>query len=131
MAEDNLWGEIPNIGKVDTPLSLLKKQASYLGQMTKNLLQSEVSIQKNSPNEVVADLLIVAPTLGGYKASIIRIIHGLELYPVSIYNLRAGTVDLAGDEDSFLEIIRITLQSDVVKKVIKALLIQVEQPDII
>ena len=49
MSDENLWGKIPVIEKVETPLSILKKQALILGEMTNNLLEAEIKIHKNTP----------------------------------------------------------------------------------
>jgi len=131
MSDQNLWGDIPRMEKVESPIAILKKQALYLGKMTNNLLEAEVKIHSNSPNQVRADLVIVAPTLGGYQVQIIRIQHGLEIYPVNIMNIRENKGFSAADETSFLSLIKECLQSEKVQNVIKALLIQVDQSDVV
>ena len=79
----------------------------------------------------MADLVIVAPTLGGYRIEIIRIQYELEIYPVTIINLRKGEQHIASDEGEFIACLAEYLQSDNIQNVIKALLIQVEQADTI
>jgi hypothetical protein len=126
MSTQNLWGELPVVEKVRTPLSILREQAAVLGQMSERLLEGEVVVTSTAPERIEAHLNIVAPTLGGYSATVLSIRHGLDLYPVSLQHaLEESVKKSAKDEDSFIAALQQILTSESVRKVISALLTQI------
>lgn len=120
---ENLWGTLPDAGEVKTPLSILREQSAFLGEMTDYLLQAEVEVTTQSINELSATLFILAPALDNYKVGILRISHGLAMYPVIFTNLVSGNDVGAQDEQVYLNALKDTLSSDAVQKIIVSLLV--------
>jgi len=126
MSTQNLWGELPVVEKVRTPLSILREQAALLGQTSEKLLEGEVVVTSDSPDQIEAHLNIVAPTLGGYSVTILSIRHGLEMYPVTVQHaLVEGTRISAKNEEAYLDALKRIFTSESVRKVITALRIQI------
>lgn len=126
MSTQNLWGELPVVEKVRTPLSILREQAAVLGQMSERLLEGEVVVTSDSPDQIEAHLNIVASTLGGYSVTILSIRYDLDIYPVTLQHAFEDSVTKsAKDEEAFIKALRQILSSDSVRKVIFALLTQI------
>ena len=126
MSTQNLWGELPVVEKVRTPLSILREQAAVLGQMSERLLEGEVVVTSTVPDQIEAHLNIVASTLGGYSVTILSIRYGLDIYPVRVQHaLIEGTRISAKNEEAFIEALKRILTSEPVLKVISALLTQI------
>jgi hypothetical protein len=126
MSTINLWGELPVVEKVRTPLAILREQASLLGQMTERLLEGEVIVTSPSPDHIEAQLNIVAPTLGGYSVTILSIQYGLDMYPVKVHHALEDSVrKSAKDEEAFMQALSQILNSASVRKAISALLTQI------
>jgi len=128
---ENFWGEIPKVDKARTPLSILKEQAAMLGQLSNRLLEGDVTLESNSPSKIDAFLSIVAPSLGGYSIYIIRIIHDIQIYPLTMIKLfepdnRSREIH---SEEEFIETLKAILSSDKVKRIIASLLIQIKSGD--
>lgn len=126
MSTQNLWGELPVVEKVRTPLSILREQAVVLGQMSERLLEGEVVVTSTVPDQIEAHLNIVASTLGGYSVTILSIRYGLDIYPVTLQHAFEDSVTKsAKDEEAFIKALRQILSSESVRKVISALLTQI------
>ena len=125
MPSENLWGELPDVGNVRTPLSILKEQATVLSDMTERLLEGSVTILKDAVNEISAELEIRAPALGGYKVAVLRVSHKLAIYPVMVVDLINNTpLSPASDESMYLDSLKRVLTQPKVKSVISSLLLQ-------
>jgi hypothetical protein len=126
MSTQNLWGELPVVEKIRTPLSILREQATVLSQMSERLLEGEVMVTSDSPDQIEAQLNIVAPTLGGYSVTILSISYGLDLYPILLQHaLEPSIRKSAKDEQAFIVALQQVLTSESVRKVISALLTQI------
>lgn len=88
----DLWPSFPTSGP-KAPVTILREQASFLGQKTGNLVEAEVSGESRNivdetrkhPGMFLYDFVIVAPALGGYRYRLFQIAHDVSLYPVEIY----------------------------------------------
>jgi len=123
MTSDNLWGELPNIENISTPISILKKQAVFLGKMTNRILEGKIDTGGQSAAGIKADLDIIAPALDNYYITILTISHGIALYPVDITDHVNQKALVTVDEKDFIETLKSILGSDKVKQVIASLLI--------
>ncbi|RJP30677.1 MAG: hypothetical protein C4527_09100 [Candidatus Omnitrophota bacterium] len=124
MSPENLWGELPVIDDVKTPVEILKEQAFVLSKMTKNFLDAAVSTYRDNRG-LLADLEIVAPTLDGYSVLLLRLRYNLEPYPVTVLNELADEIHECPDENTFKHTLSKIFTSEKVKKVIRDLLIQI------
>ena len=150
---DDLWPDDIGDNLPKAPVTILRDQASALGQKTKNIVEAEVSIlnrEFSSNNDIFSyAFIIVAPALNVYRYNLFSISHNIQLYPVTfdldtdIFNevdfiekitnreetsedtfvIPETTVSAATEED-FLRILKIILNSKKARYVINALLSQ-------
>ncbi len=84
-AVPDLWPESFGAETVTTPLSILKTEASYLGQKTGQLVMAEVA--SNTTSDLFVHIfMLVAPALDNYRYELFRISHKIILYPVNFYH---------------------------------------------
>jgi hypothetical protein len=125
----NLW---PKEFKVDvqTPYTILKVQAGYLGQVTRGILEAEVETE-SSPNRVQHRLVVIAPAWKGYRHTLVTAIHDPNLpYPAEVRaEALARPVEPVGvaypranDDDDMRSLVANALRSDQTKAVIISLI---------
>ncbi len=148
----NLWGEVSLTQTRRNPYTILKEQASILGEITNGLLVGEVTqlprpiteaqfpdmygqkavlgkslISDQEEGRLYASLRIVAPALNHYKYSVIQINYPIEFYPLMLIDLANDeAVHRCPNEESFEQVLQQVLRSNKVKDVIEALLSQVQ-----
>jgi len=141
----NLWPAELEVTKLIPPVTILRQQASMLGQLTSNRVLGDVKARDEEGDVFTYDFYIVAPSLNNYRYKLLTISHSVDLYPViikveeSIYkeipqfdNKVASTVfekkigmSLQLDsEPKFIEALRAIFNSSKAKRVISALLVQ-------
>jgi len=114
----DLWGNLDTEAPSRTPLSILKEQATLLGQKTGNVVEASVKTIALS-NTFVHRLLLVAPALDNYTYELLKFIQPIQLYPVSISeDLRLD------DEESFVKWLGEKLSSNETHRIIANLLSQ-------
>lgn len=129
MSIENLWGEMPDVDAIRTPIAILKEQASLLKQKTNGLLEGTVQILEQELDQLIATLDIVAPVLGGYSVRIVQIKYGLHFYPVEVIDILANRGYNSNDEDSYKSNLETVFRSQHVQKIIKTLIQQVKSID--
>lgn len=123
MAQDDLWGNLPQVEQMETPLSILRAQARLLKTKT----NGRVVTGKDFQDDIEHDLRIVAPALGNYSTTVLSVIHDALLYPASVAANTSGSwgnIGKAIDGPGLKELIGRGLQSPIVHKTIAALLAQ-------
>ena len=136
----DLWPDDVAAETVTAPVTILAEQGEVLGSKTQNLVKGEVRrIAGTDMHSFSYRLLLVAPALGFYGYELMRISHGVDLYPVTIAAdddvLReltgAGQEELvANTQDEFVEILAAIFRTRKTRQVIRALLAQsVHAPD--
>lgn len=79
----NLWSQKDVKVEVLSPLAILRTQAANLEQMTQGLIEAEVTTTTGESGEIVYQLDIIAPVLGGYCHRLLAISHQQDrVYPV-------------------------------------------------
>jgi hypothetical protein len=131
-ALQNLWPTdlAPTVER--TPLTILKEQAAQLGTMTKNLLEGRVETATTGSGRAVRfshAFNIAAPSLG-YTYQLLILQHSLELYPISVAFYGSTSAPPKGQrlasEAEFLDYLRKVFASDETRRIIGALLAQVQ-----
>ncbi len=128
----NLWSEKDVRVEVLSPIAILETQATNLEQMTKGLIETEITVVTSDKGETVYQLDIVAPVLGDYRHRLFSISHQKDMvYPVKLI-LPAGqfsellwsytTKATAGTEAIFLERLGDVLTSNTVNAVIQSII---------
>lgn len=120
----SFWGDLGDLEKVPTPKTHLKEQADILTQVTKYVLQGEVTQEVSPEGTFTFKLDIIARHLNNYRHSILLITHGIELYPLNLYDCVNDRRFECKDEENFLIVLRAVLSSASVRKVISSLISQ-------
>ncbi len=105
-----------------TPLAILRTQANALRQVTKGVLEGEVS-SVEAENQVEHQLDVIAPALD-YRHRILSVRHEREMpYPARV---RSEVLDPLGkevwDDDALIGLLAEVLATDLVKAVILSLI---------
>jgi hypothetical protein len=124
MNTENLWGNLPKIGNLKTPLHILKEQATAITHMTQGLLVGSVGSSSASFRPFTYELEIRAPALNDYTATIVRIGYDIGLYPVLLVGYQGAAGVSLPDEAAFVAKLAATLQDEKVKGLISSLLVQ-------
>ncbi len=145
---ESLWNFDFESSKMQAPLNILKEQASFLGEMTKNILEAEVKKTEplftiNSYNktrigiDLMAkyllgfsyDFLITAPALN-YSYRLFTVLYDVYLYPVEIF----PDIDImheiepskeyvtANGEKELIELLRAMLSAEKTRKILSSLI---------
>ncbi len=129
MSTNNLWGEIPVESEIKLPVTILKEQASILGEKTNKILEATVTqINTQSKDTVAYSFNIIAPALSNYKFKVLTLTHpAIFVYPVNItFQQNAGNwvQRSCTDESQFIEMLGQILSSEIVHKAVGALIAQ-------
>jgi hypothetical protein len=131
---ESLWPETIQRTTIRAPVSILKEQASLLGQRTQNIVIADVRTLKlqHSRNMDYA-FVIIAPALNEYTLWLFRISHDpTQLYPVEITSdviVPEGRVEgvwKASDEITFKSLLKTLFSNTKTVSAIQSLLAQSE-----
>jgi hypothetical protein len=137
----NLWPEQFRIN-VQTPLTILRIQAQYLGKVTRGILQGVVETE-TAKDRVQHRLVVVAPALTS-RHTLIRAIHSAQWpYPaevqaeglkkpdhaglassISLAGLQERVYPTANDDDEMQQLLRKAFGSESTRALISSLLAQ-------
>jgi hypothetical protein len=136
----NLWPAELEVTKLIPPVTILRQQASMLGQLTGNRVLSDVKARDGEDDTFTYDFYIVAPSLNNYRYKLLTISHGVDLFPVTIQVEESIYKEIdspkyfkdnkvhhsfwTDSEDNFLEILKAIFNSSKAKRVISSLLVQ-------
>lgn len=125
----NLWPEDIAVTDAVAPVSILKEQASLLGQRTKNLVEGQVSrsldIDSFGEDKFSYDFDVVAPALNRYRYRLFSISHGIDFYPLFVGSavLNSNRFQI-NNEDEFLSALEKIFSSEKTKSIIGSLIAQ-------
>lgn len=136
----SLWPDQLKKVTLKAPVTILREQASILGQKTKNIVegrvyQPESSFSYNDAFEY--DFVVLAPALQNYRYRLFTIIHNTNLYPVSfdldkdieqelLHNGKSEAELTAQSEEELTSILRGIFGSEKTLHVIGSMLAQSE-----
>lgn len=134
----DLWPEDIDIDGQITPLSILKEQASLLGEKTRNLVKASVNTRVSTEGRplgisetIYYDFDIVAPLLNNYRFRLFTAAQDImKIYPISIvlgeklareiYGHKEGRMSIRIDnEESLLAELERILSSESTKNIIR------------
>ena len=126
---EDLWGDISIEKEIKLPVTILKEQATILGEKTNKILEAKVnSLSTNTKESVAFTLNIIAPALSNYNYKVLTVVHPTILvYPLTVsYQAKNGSqmTNACKDEAEFTAILKEILSSEIVHKVIVALISQ-------
>ena len=126
-SQRDLWPEdITEPSLIATPLSILKEQATFLGEKTKNLIEGEVRSGGDS-NNFVHQFFLLAPALKNYRYRLLTVSHRIELYPVTVSFDPTGQSFGAETQEDFTALLATLFAHEKTKKVIQALKAQIQE----
>jgi hypothetical protein len=124
MSTKSLWCSIPDIDSIKTPSSMLAEQGEMLSEVTNGRLQCRIKKTQNN-NMFTYELLIVVPALANYSQKILRVVHDLSIYPVTLYHEQSGEEYTATNDAQFMAHLGEILSSDENRLIIAGLNAQV------
>ena len=123
----DLWPSDIGVSELVSPVSILRKQASFLGMKTKNLVEGKVELTQDNGKNFQYVFYLVAPALKNYRYRLFIIIYPVEFYPVTI-DFEAKNKGLtAKDYDDYLAKLKGVLTDEKTTSVIKALISQSQE----
>ena len=127
----NLWPEDIAVTGAVAPVSILKEQASLLGERTKNLVEGKVSpghgigVDLLLQNRFSYDFDLVAPALNNYRYRLFSISHFVEFYPLTIASAPLNSNEFQVNyEEEFLKALERIFSSEKTKRIISSLIAQ-------
>ncbi|OQX03642.1 MAG: hypothetical protein BWK80_55255 [Desulfobacteraceae bacterium IS3] len=130
---ENLWPQNLTVTQRKAPVTILREQASLLGEATQNIVKANVISKGGSDTMFLYIFLIVAPTFDNYHYKLFTIRHGIDLYPVTISLDEAIAAELdigsekemlAGSEAEFIEILKRIFHSKRTVSIVQAIVAQ-------
>ena len=118
MAARDFWGDV-QATEVKTPLSILREQASLLGPKTNNLLVARVDTEVDG-SRLQHRFNLVVPALDDYTYRLFVISHGVDLYPVRVWD----TAQELQDEAEFTAWLEQRLTSPETRRIVANLVAQ-------
>lgn len=119
----DLWPTDIAVATLITPKAILQQQASLLGQKTGNLVEAEV-VTSSGNNMITHSVFLVAPALGQYRYLLLRVIHPIDFYPLTISFEPMNHSTTATSQEVFIEELGKILSSEKTKAIIQALVAQ-------
>jgi len=109
-----------------TPLAILRQQGAALGEQTKNIVVGRVAT--NSEGESFEQVFsLYCPPLG-FQTDIIRVTHGIDLYPAHVFSLVEGvSPQTASGPEKLQAILKELFAGTKTRKIIASLLAQSRQ----
>lgn len=140
MSDRSLWGEIPSGTKIRTIRSILEKQGQILTESTNKVLRGHVGFFRSTGTQeyvfetheydFIVRFYIVAPLLEDYQYEVLKVFHGVTLYPALVEsealpaNFQSRAQKKANNEEEFLSVVEVILTSETVRSIVGALLSQ-------
>lgn len=125
---ESFWPDNFGVEPEITPLTILKEQASLLGERTKNLVEGSVQTGVGAELEFRHSLYLVVPTLTNYRYFLLSVHHNPSIYPLEIRDGTSNRMILSHNFDEFRENLKEILSSDRVKRIVSTLLAYAMEP---
>ena len=123
MVEESMWGAAPQSGKgIKLPSEYLDEQATILTKMYGYKLRGDVTQSVLSTGRITIDFDIIVPSLSSYRYSLLKVMHDLEIYPLTLYGLANKTDYKCHNEEEFKDSLKEVLSSGQVRTVIENIL---------
>jgi len=137
----DLWPEVMVAASIKTPIAILSEQAETLGCKTNNSIEAIVEQSYRVRSDQFAYEFLISVENLEYRYSPFRVEHSIDLYPVKIFlqdddiskevigrvsSTNPWTTCIAATERDFLEALGKIFTSEKMKRVLGALLAQVE-----
>ena len=120
--KEDLWPESFGSTEIETPVEILRKQASFVGGKTGNLVLGDVTKRVDEEGDFMLTFYLVAPALDNYRYKFLTVWHGIGLYPVSA--TVGQRVKRFENPAEFKDYLRSKFAEDETLNIIRALMVQ-------
>ncbi len=118
---NDLWPDDIGFSDVIPPATILRQQAALLSRKTKGLVVAEVNTVSDG-DSFRHNFFLTAPALDNYRYSLIRVVHGIQLYPV---HLQTGEFAVeVKDESHLISALEKIFSSNETRRVLSSLIAQ-------
>jgi hypothetical protein len=126
---ENLWPDLSDAETVRSPRAYLNDQAEELSGMTNGLLEGKTELEKTGGGFSV-HLQVIVPNLNRYRYTVLLAHYDpVLLYPAILEDLANEVEHECLDQEQFVATLREVLSSDVVRRVLLALLSQAREAE--
>lgn len=119
---ESYWPTDFGVAMEVTPLTILKEQATFLGQRTRNLIEGRVQTKVEDKMELRHALYLIVPTLSNYRFFLLSVHQKPGINPIRIFDATSDREMIARDFDEFTGTLEEILSSDRVKRIVGNLL---------
>ena len=120
----DLWPSEFGYEDLTPPVTILRQQATILGQKTRNLVEGDVVTSSSSAGYFAHTLYLVAPAMDGYRHCLFTVSHEVAFYPLHVVKCGASTTVLCSNEAEYLEALQTVFAEEQTRKVVSALIAQ-------
>lgn len=121
MSTESFWGDLEFTELMETPVTILRRQATLIGEQTNRVIEGVVET-RSQDDTFIYELSLVMPSLDNYMFKLLRVEHGISLYPLEIVRLYVVSgVYPCRNEQEYLATLRELLSSTEVHSIIRAL----------
>lgn len=122
MPTKNLWGDLPTVEDVVTPLRMMREQANILRQATRGVLHASITTTPLSDGRMRHSFYLVAPLLNDYRHLLFSVEHGIEPYPAQVMPVQAAKPLPCPSQKAFENLLPRMLQHPDTRKAVAALM---------
>ncbi len=122
MPTKNLWGDLPTVEDVATPLRMMREQANILRQATRGVLLASITTTPLSEGRMRHSFYLVAPLLNDYRHLLFSVEHGIEPYPAEVTPLLASKPLQCGNQTAFENLLQQILRRRDTREALGALI---------
>ncbi len=124
--ELDLWPDDIGHSKLIAPVAILRRQASLLGEKTKNIVKGDVTSHFDQQRGAFSySFLLVAPALDNYRYKLFSIYHKVLFYPLELYP-EIDPDKTIENQDELLEALKKEFNSEKTRGVIQSMIAQSE-----
>jgi PHD/YefM family antitoxin component YafN of YafNO toxin-antitoxin module len=124
---DSFWAKIPNVESLTTPYAILIEQGEHLAKATDGVLRGIVR-RGNHASKIMHDFYIEVKPLNNYKYHLLKVLHDVVLYPLTITQNGASIAECL-NENEYRDALKAILSSEETSKIVQALLAQANDED--
>lgn len=123
---DDLWPDDIGSIKLNSPVSIISKQAALLGNKTSNLVEGIVSSEVDEQGDNNITFYLSAPALGDYRYKLFKVYHGIaDIYPVVTYSRdEQHRPEAIKDEEELKDYLKAKFNSEKTLRIIRSLMAQ-------
>ncbi len=120
----DLWPAEFGYEDLTPPVTILRQQATILGQRTRNLVEGDVVTGSSSERHFLHTFYLVAPAMDGYRHCLFTVRHEITFYPLDVIKCGVNTSISCVNEAEYLELLKTIFAEEQTRKIVSALIAQ-------